>query len=30
MEFLNLWIAFAVVFIGIPCVGSWAIHHDWR
>ena len=30
MEFLNLWIAFGVVFIGLPIIGSWAIHQDWR
>ena len=30
MDYTYLWLAFAVVFIGIPCVGSWAIHQDWR
>jgi len=30
MDYTYLWLAFAVVFIGIPCIGSWAIHQDWR
>jgi len=28
MEYINLWIAFAIVFIGLPVIGSIAIH--WR
>ena len=28
MDFTNLWIAFAIVFIGLPIVGSIALH--WR
>jgi hypothetical protein len=30
MDFTNLWIAFAIVFIVLPMIGSWAIHQDWR
>ena len=30
MDFTNLWIAFAIVFIVLPAIGSWAIHQDWR
>jgi len=28
MDYTNLWIAFAIVFIGLPVIGSIAIH--WR
>ena len=28
MDFTNLWIAFAIVFIGLPIAGSIAMH--WR
>jgi len=30
MDFTNLWIAFAVVFIGLPTIGALALHSDWR
>tara|TARA_Y100001973_G_scaffold105089_1_gene176990 strand:+ start:1731 stop:1997 length:267 start_codon:yes stop_codon:yes gene_type:complete len=30
MDYTELWIAFAVVFIIAPMIGSWAIHQDWR
>lgn len=30
MDFTNLWIAFAIVFIGLPAFGAWALHSDWR
>ena len=28
MDYTNLWIAFAIVFIGLPIAGSIAMH--WR
>ena len=30
MDYTSLWIAFAVVFVIAPMIGSWAIHQDWR
>ena len=30
MDFTNLWIAFAIVFIALPAFGAWALHSDWR
>lgn len=29
MDFTNLWIAFAIVFIALPAIGAWALHSDW-
>ena len=30
MDFTNLWIAFAVVFIALPTIGALALHMDWK
>jgi hypothetical protein len=30
MDYTDLWIVFAIVFIVLPMIGSWAIHQDWR
>jgi len=30
MDYTYLWAVFALVFIVLPVVGSWAMHSDWR
>ncbi len=30
MDYTELWIAFIVVLVIAPMIGSWAIHQDWR
>jgi len=30
MDYTYLWAVFALVFIVMPILGSWAIHQEWR
>ena len=30
MDYTYMWAVFALVFIVMPILGSWAIHKEWR
>ena len=30
MNYDYIWALFALVFIVLPILGSWAMHYDWR
>ena len=30
MDYTYMWLAFGIVFIVLPIIGSWALHTDWK